>query len=622
VDGEGSLTASPIARVRLCAAIIVVAGLAAYANAISIPFVLDDESSVVQNPDIRSLTDSRVLFPTANSPTAGRPLVSLSFALNYAAGQLDPRGYHAVNLALHLLCALLVFGLVRRTLLLPALAEGRFGAASLEVAFAAALLWVVHPLTSEVMNYVTQRTESMMALCLLATVYASLRAYLAPASRWHGAAIVACLLGALCKETMVVAPLLVVCFDRAYLYASWREAFRERISLYLGLAASWFLLASLIWSGPRAAVGGFSAGVEPWTYLLNQSVVIVDYLRLAVWPVGLVAFYGWPQPVTFAQVAVPFVFVATLMAATAVAVLGAPRVGFLGLWFFVVLAPTSSIVPIATEVGAERRMYLPLVALVVLAVLALWRLAGSKIGTAAAVALALALGATTAARNREYATPMSLAQTIVDRRPSGPAHHMLGEQLAINNRLDEAVVQLQRAVDLGNTRARYQLGRVLMAKGDLAGGASQLEAVVRLEGVSQPLRWLEPPLLEVLSSRLLLGQVYAANRRWAEAEAQARAVLARVPAHVDARRILAASLAGQQRWPESIAEHRQYLQARPGDAQAHINLGVSLVATGQLEAAAQEFRLAVRADPANAEARRLLGLAEEDLRQLAGAGRP
>jgi protein O-mannosyl-transferase len=309
------------------------------------------------------------------------------------------------------------------------------------------------------------------------------------------------------------------------------------------------------------------------------------------------------------------------VAATIVAVLGAPRAGFLGVWFFGILAPTSSIVPIATEVGAERRMYLPLVALIVMVVLALWRVAGSRIQTAVAVLLAAVLAVTTVERNQEYTTGLSLAQTIVDRRPSPAAHHMLGEQLTNAGRLDEGQAQLQRAVDLGNTRARYQLGRILMAKGDVAGAAQQFDAVVKLEGVPQALRWLEPARIEVLSSRLLLGQILAANRRWPEAEAQARAVLAAVPAHIDARRVLAASLAGQQRWPESITEHRQYLQARPRDVQARINLGVSLVATGQLDAAVVEFRQAVETDPSNPNAKRLLGLALEDQKRLAGGAR-
>jgi tetratricopeptide (TPR) repeat protein len=575
----------------------------------------------VQNEDIRDLTAlGRVLFPGANTPAAGRPLVSLSFALNYAAGGLDPRGYHAFNLALHLSCALLILSLVRRTLSLPSL-QATWGGAAAEIGFAVALLWVVHPLTSEIIDYVTQRTEAMMALCLLATMYAALRAHTSPEGPWHGLAIGVCLLGTLCKETMVVTPVLVACYDRAYLMPSWRDAFRERGSLYLGLIASWFVLASVMWSGPRAAVGGFSAGIPPFTYLLNQAVVIVDYLRLSAWPVDLVAFYGWPQPLTIPEVATHLTFIATLVTATVVTYIGAPSAGFLGVWFFGILAPTSSIVPIATEVGAERRMYLPLVALITLAVLVVWRLVGSRALTVVAVALAAVLAVNTAARNRDYATPLSLAQTIVDRRPSGVAHHMLGEQLANSNRLDEASVQLQRAIDLGNTRARFQLGRIFMAKGNLAAAAAELESVVKLDGVSQPLRWLEPPAIEVLTARLLLGQIYASTRRWDAAETQARAVLARVPAHLDARRLLAASLAGQQRWEESITEHRQYLQLRPGDAQARINLGVSLVATEQLDAAVNEFRLAVQAEPSNETAKRLLALALEDQQRLAAARR-
>jgi tetratricopeptide (TPR) repeat protein len=198
---------------------------------------------------------------------------------------------------------------------------------------------------------------------------------------------------------------------------------------------------------------------------------------------------------------------------------------------------------------------------------------------------------------------------------------MFGEQLANGGRLDEAIVQLQRAIDLGNTRARLHLGRIFMAKGNVAAAVPELEGVVKLDGVRQSLRWLEPPLLEVLTARLLLGQIYASIKRWPEAETQARAVLAKVPGHADARRLLGAALAGQQRWAESITEHRQYLQARPGDAQARINLGVSLVATDQLDAAVSEFRLAVQADPSSETAKRLLALALEDQKRIAAGPR-
>ena len=115
------------AGVWLRAALIVLAGALAYANALSGPFVLDDQDTIVVNEQIRQLwPPSVVLFPALELPVAGRPVVNVSFALNYAAGGLDVRGYHIVNIAIHIACALLLFGIVRRTLNLPSLRD-RFG---------------------------------------------------------------------------------------------------------------------------------------------------------------------------------------------------------------------------------------------------------------------------------------------------------------------------------------------------------------------------------------------------------------------------------------------------------------------------------------------------------------
>ena len=102
--------------------------------------------------------------------------------------------------------------------------------------------------------------------------------------------------------------------------------------------------------------------------------MIARDLWLAVWPRGLVANYGWPRPLTLADVWPHALFLLALLSATIVHCVGFPPIGFLAAWFFMTLAPTSSIVPIATEVGAERRMYLPLIPLVVLAVVGGYRM--------------------------------------------------------------------------------------------------------------------------------------------------------------------------------------------------------------------------------------------------------
>src|ERR1700682_3104801 len=96
--------------------------------------------------------------------------------------------------------------------------------------------------------------------------------------------------------------------------------------------------------------------------------MITRYLRLAIWPRSLVVFYGWPLPLTLGDVMPAALLIVFLLIATAVAMRRQPMLGFLGVWFFVTLAPTSSIIPIATEVGAERRMYLPLLSVIALVV--------------------------------------------------------------------------------------------------------------------------------------------------------------------------------------------------------------------------------------------------------------
>ena len=237
------------------------------------------------------------------------------------------------------------------------------------------------------------------------------------------------------------------------------------------------------------------------------------------------------------------------------------------------------------------------------------------------VALAGALGWTTAARNREYATPLSLAQTILERRPTAVAHQILGEQLGLANRVPEALAEYRQAVSLGNTRAVYPLALLIFNQGDVTGAVPHFERVVELAGTNQALRWLVPPPLEVLSAHLTLSQIYANQQRWADAEMHARQVLARVPNQLDARRVLGAALVGQQRWAEAIAEQQQFLAQHPSDVQARINLGIALASTGRFDESITELRRAVSTDPQNQTARRVLALAEQDAQRAAAARR-
>src|ERR1700730_2922284 len=160
--------------------LVVVIG-AIYVRAPRAGFVHDDNTSVLNNASIVRL---RPLLGTADSPgpltpprdavTSGRPLVNLSLALNYRLGGYDTLGYHIVNIVIHVFSSILLYGLVRRTLKLDCF-RGRFGRASAQLGLVVGLVWAIHPLQSDSVEYVSQRTESMMGLFYLATLYASLR---------------------------------------------------------------------------------------------------------------------------------------------------------------------------------------------------------------------------------------------------------------------------------------------------------------------------------------------------------------------------------------------------------------------------------------------------------------
>ena len=226
-------------------AAVICVGVLVYANSFAGPFIFDDYGSIVTPARSRVLNPGSLIVPVPpHSPLAGRPLANLTFGLNYALGGLDTGGYHAFNLVLHLVCGLLTFALIQRS-------------CSRTIATATALIWTVHPLNSEVVDYLTERTESLMALCYLGTVYASTRAFSSARSGlWKVGAVSICALGALCKETIVTAPVTVLLYDGCFTFSSIRTAIVRRWRFYLSLATSWLLLLvslriGITWAGRR-----------------------------------------------------------------------------------------------------------------------------------------------------------------------------------------------------------------------------------------------------------------------------------------------------------------------------------------------------------------------------------
>jgi protein O-mannosyl-transferase len=580
---------------------LIVAVVLAFATTLDAPFFLDDGQAIERNPHILALSPlSRALGAPAQSPVSGRPLVSLSLALNYAAGGLRPRGYHVVNLALHAAAALLLWGIARRTLRSPGL-PAWVGESAEAMAFAIAMLWAVHPLHTEVIAYVVSRTESLMAVCYLLTLYAAIRGSTGQGSRlWLAVAVAAAVLGALAKESIVTVPLMVLLYDVVFVAGSLRQAWRRRGGFHAALFATWGVLAWLHWGAPRFRSAGFSAGLSPWDYLLTQGPMILHYLRLAFWPHPLSADYGITEPTTLAVVW-PAVAVVGALAILAAASWWRWRpVAFVATWVFVTLAPASSLVPIATEVGAERRMYLPLAGVIALAVVGgrtlLQRVPPAvrgRVASGVSVVLWAVLSATSTKRGVDYRDAVGIWESVLATRPHARAHHNLGVALAARGRDDEAIAEYRLAAET-LPEARYSLGYSLAKRGEDEAAVVELREFLA--------RAPEDALAPLATN--LLGMALTRQGDLPGAIAAYERTLTMRPRDVDATRGLAetltaagAELTGQGRHAEATAAFARAVQVVPDMPMAYLNFGASLMRDGRAADAESAFRRGVALSP-------------------------
>jgi tetratricopeptide (TPR) repeat protein len=611
-------------------AVLILAIGAAYANSFHGPFIFDDVPSIVNNRTVRHLGSWQVLAaPPDAVTTTGRPLVNLSLAINYAVGGLAVEGYHVANLVLHILAALALFGLVRRTLLLPAL-SARFAAASTGLALAVALLWALHPLQTESVTYVVQRSESIVGLFYLLLLYCLVRG--ASSDRgvlWHALAVLTCTLGMASKEVMVSAPLVALAYHRIFVARSWKET-RWRWRLWLALAATWVLLAIVYpMSQNRGGSAGFGLGMTPWQYLRTQFGCIVDYLRLVFWPGPLVLDYGYPVANSAAEI-VPYAIVVLVLAAlTAVALARRPKWGFLGLFFFAILAPSSSIIPLVGQTKAEHRMYLPLAAVVTLVVLAgylgLGRMRAGRVSAALVSVVAAALAFGTFQRNKDYQSEITLWDISISNCPRNDrAYHSRGSAYAVKSRYAEALQDFDKAIALNPRYVKAHSGR-----GIALAGLGRYEEAIRDH--SRAIR-LKPDSADAYNSRGSafgnLGQLDAAikdfdkaisldpyfdeayyNRGTAyETKGQLDAAIkdfdraiALWPEYALAYVSRGMVYDRQGRYELAIQDYDKAIRLRPDYAEAYNNRGSAYLAQGKMDVALKDFDKAIALQPASAQ---------------------
>lgn len=584
---------------RAAPVLIAVVGLAAYAGSFRGAFIFDDITALKSMAgQMRSLW----LWPDFGQ----RWIVDWSLQVNFALGAKSPWGYHAVNLAIHILAGFALYGVVRRTLLLPRLAA-RFGAAVDGIGLAVALLWLVHPIQTESVTYVIQRAESLMGLLYLLTLYAAIRSFASPRPLpWQALSVAACALGMAAKPVMVTAPVMVGVYDWLFVSGSLRAMQRRSPALYAGLATSWFVLIAGMIASPLGPTAGLEMeSVTPAAYLATQPASILRYLRLVVWPGPLVFdYYGFDFPPvrSAGEIALPALVVGGLLAATLWGLWRRREWSFLGVWFFAILSPTSSVVPVA-DPYFEHRMYLPLAAAVTgVVLLAYGAVRKWSVRPAAALAVAAAgvavLAGQTWARNQDYANAERMWRGVLAQRPENTrAEVCLGEALIEAGHREEGLAHIRKPLAMRPGDAKTY--RVVALALERVGEWPEAEAQHRAALAIDPRR---------VDTRCDLADLLHDRERYAEAIPEYAECLRRDEGLARAWHGMADSLARLGRLADAAPFYQEYLRRRPKDAEARNGLGVAWLGLGRLAEAREEFRKAVLIAPLFAEARMNLGI--------------
>ncbi len=553
---------------RLCIILVPCAGILAYLNSFSGVFLLDDHSV---------LRRSGFIVPERLQ----RILIDLTFAANNALAP-SPAGYHAVNLAIHIIAALFLYGVLRRTFLKSAaMADVAAPAAAV-----AAAIWEVHPLQTQSVTYICQRYEAAMGMFAFATLYAFLRHLESRTSRsafaWRVATAVFCAAGMASKEEMSVTPVVLFLYDVLFVANGWRKAWRERGKFHgLTAAAGWGTLALLM--SVRFVLGGWESMSSAPTYSVSeyaasQVLVIMRYLRLSFWPHPLCFDYSCPPVSDLMSILVPGAAVGVLLVATVIGLARLNPVAFLGCWFFLYLAPTSSFLPLG-DIAFEHRMYLALAAPVVGVVVAMWlffmrfearwRVAGG-LGLAAAmlfsVMMIAILSLLTYRRNMDYLSAERMWRDVTTKRPHNiRAWIWLGESLLEERKLFPAEQAAGRAL-------------TLCTADGIGGGRLKLNPRLRVHHES--LAWN------------LMGRVMLAQGRIDEAErcfAEATGVL---PSNLGARVNMAYVAALKGRLEEAMKECERLEGMSLEEARPRVKLlkGAILLRQGKCREADAELR--------------------------------
>ena len=589
--GSQKVTAARSMSLWYHLALIISITVAAYSNSLYGEFVFDDANAIVDNGTIRDLSNISLVLaapPRGGSTTDARPLLNLTLAMNYAIHELEPFGYHLFNLMVHLLNAGLVLLLLRR-LFGSAAAPGYLRNSSNCWALACTLMWSLHPVQTSAVSYISQRAESMTCFFYLLVLYLDLTVN--QLSRWRILVCIPLLLGGFCKEIIVTAPIVSLVLQRWYFSRSWLESWRlEKRELGFKFLALAPVVTLALVHGGRSGTAASSSGeaVTTLEYLLAQGYVIPRYLLSIVNPYWVCTDYGLYPPSTVAISCVGLTCLASLFVWSAANVVSSKSLGIPIFCAAMFLAPSSSIIPIVTQIGGEHRVYLPSMAAFILLIAVIARILSTTgdrstsrlnaLGPWMVGIVCIGLAMCTFVTNRSFASLETFWQRSVAQMPK-------------------------------NLRARQNLAAIELSRGEF----------------DQGFRWLESLMSDKRrgsSARLEAAELAEQAKQVSKAREYLRPIFQEWPQHSKASVIEARLLVLDGEPVKAVQICEQILENSPNEAAAWNALALALRSLSRInlerDPAADHVAIEQRTEEALQRALELLPWSANDRFMLAG----
>jgi tetratricopeptide (TPR) repeat protein len=652
--------------------LIALLGLLVYSNTFDVPFVFDDEPNIIENHYIRDLSNflaepSREGVDSSTYDLLARRIAGyFTFALNYRAHGFDVRGYHAVNMAIHILTALLVYTLVKLTFRVPFMESSTLKEKAGYVALFSGLLFICHPVQTQAVTYIVQRFASLAAmfylLCIVLYVkwrlWSTVRSSEFGVRRRHGhiylLSLLSCVLAMKTKETAFTLPLAVLVYEVMF----FRGKTKWRL-LYLTPFFLTMLIIPLNIVDAGRSLGEMISEVGETTrllteisrleYVFTEFRVVTNYIRLLFLPVNQNLDYDYPLYRSFFELPVllSFLFLLSILG-FGIYLLYRSRVtrhalrvpAFGVFWFFLTLSVESSVIPIV-DVIFEHRVYLPsmgaLIAMVSGAFLFANRLSdkGRRAALVVSIAVVLALSGAAYARNAVWGSEVSLWEDVVRKSPQkARAHSNLGKAYNGAGMTDKAIAHLLTAIRLDPELyiAHNALGNAYSAKGLTDRAIGQYKICLRLKPdfaiahnnlghVYQYKGMLDKAIEHYRTATELkpsdptsyynLGNVYQSRGLMDNAIQLYHIALKVAPNYAEVHSNLGVAYLSKGMADKAIEHYLTALELKPDCAEAHFNLGLVYFQQGLTKKARGEFLEALRIDPGYSKARESLDRLDE-----------